>query len=68
MYGHGIGVGKHARAMSKLPSRKDLSKIMKFRAFAALVPLCEQKVGKAGGDAGVRVNWRDRDTDIAYSG
>jgi len=68
VYGHWIGVGKHARAMSKLPSRKDLSKIMKFRAFAALVPLCEQKVGKAGGDAGVRVNWRDRDTDIAYSG
>ncbi len=68
VYGHWIGLGKHARATSKLPSKKDLSKIMKFRAFAALIPLCEQKVGKGGGDASVRVNWRDRDTDITYSG
>ena len=29
-------------------ARKDLARLMKFRAFAALVPLCSQKVGQGG--------------------
>jgi len=69
-YGDSIGVGKHARATSVLSS-KDLSKIMKFRAFAAKVPLCtqkqvaaESKATKGGG------SWRSakRDSDVVYSG
>lgn len=66
VFGQWIGVGKHARAHSKLPSRKDLAKILKFRGFAASVPLCAQKVGST--DTMTRVSWRDRDTDITYSG
>ena len=56
-YGDMIGVGKYTTAKTSLPPRKDLAKIMKFHAFAALVPLCAQKGG-----------WRDKDTDITYSG
>ena len=67
-------------------ARKDLARLMKFRAFAALVPLCSQKVGQgghasssaafgaAGGSTKTKTNqriiakWRDRDSDIVYSG
>ena len=55
---------KEKKEKPTLPSNEDLAKIMKFRAFAALVPLCSQKVAtdmRGGG-------WRDRDTDITYSG
>lgn len=68
-FGDLIGVGKYTKAKTKLPPRKDLAKIMKFRAFAALVPLCSQKVGGApSAPAVTRGGWRDRDTDITYSG
>jgi len=64
-------------ASGNMLARKDLARLMKFRAFAALVPLCSQKVGQgyAGADAPAHVTnkrivakWRDRDSDIVYSG
>jgi len=61
--GDANNVGKdkfNRREKAKLPDQKDLVKILKFRAFAALVPLCSQK-SRGGG-------WRDKDTDIVYSG
>jgi hypothetical protein len=65
-YGQRIGVGNHAKVQSKkLPSRKEMSRILRFRAFAALVPLCEQKNTSSELSRG---GWRDKDTDIAYSG
>lgn len=68
-FGDMMGVGKFTKAKCSLPPRKDLSKIMKFRAFAALVPLCAQKVGTLAVPATTRGGgWRDRDTDITYSG
>lgn len=67
VFGQRIGVGIHTKTQAKPPSRKDLAQILRFRAFAALVPLCEQKnnntsAGSSGG------GWRNKDTDIAYSG
>ena len=77
---------------SNVLARKDLARVMKFRAFAALVPLCSQKVGQghvagsadssgagaadaSGGTKSQARNqhriiakWRDRDSDIVYSG
>ena len=56
------------RAVSvELPSRKDLAHILKFRAFAALVPLCSQKVDTSTNTT-VGRSWRQRDTDVTYSG
>ena len=66
-FGQRIGVGNHTRTQTKLPSRKDLSRIMLFRAYAALVPLCEQK-NSINALEGSSRGWRDKDTDIAYSG
>mmetsp|Transcript_5049 Transcript_5049/g.9175 ORF Transcript_5049/g.9175 Transcript_5049/m.9175 type:complete len:192 (+) Transcript_5049:1801-2376(+) len=64
-----LGVGKFTKAKTKLPSRKDLAQIMKFRAFAALVPLCAQKVGSSSTFTLTRDGgWRNKDTDITYSG
>mmetsp|Transcript_7385 Transcript_7385/g.16744 ORF Transcript_7385/g.16744 Transcript_7385/m.16744 type:complete len:1271 (-) Transcript_7385:1309-5121(-) len=67
-FGDLMGVGKYITPQTKLPSRKDLAKIMKFRAFAALVPLCAQRVGTSSTPALTRGGWRDKDTDITYSG
>jgi len=58
----GLGVNKKA-IVDMLPSRKDLVKILRFRAFVALTPLCSQKLASSSKDS-----WRDRDTDITYSG
>ncbi|KAL7454882.1 hypothetical protein ACHAWC_006469 [Mediolabrus comicus] len=70
-YGEQIGVGKYTKA-KYTPSPKDLSRIMKFRAFAANVPLCSQKqvaaASRATGEAGGNY-WRSgKDSDIKYSG
>ena len=69
-FGEAVGVGFQSKPRVEGPPRKDLSMIMKFRAFAALDPLCSQKVVTGGsGSAGVAGrNWRQRDTDITYSG
>ena len=68
IYGQQIGVGVHAQQNTKTPSKKELGKICKFRAFAALVPLCNQKthLQKLEGVSGR--NWRQRDTDVTFSG
>ena len=42
-------------------SKKRLCQYFNFRNFCALVPLCHQKVDGKG-------TWRDRDSDIVYSG
>lgn len=69
-YGHRIGVGKvkASNDMSTLPKRKHLSDIIKFRAFAALSPLCSQKVAWRNPTSENVLRWRERDTDITYSG
>jgi len=58
-FGTALGVGVHSRPNCDLPSRKDLCRILQFRAFCALQPLCSQRVGRS---------WRERDTDVDYSG
>ena len=70
-YGDSIGVGKHARAHN-LSSPSDLSKMLKFRAFAAKVPLCTQKQAVVSQSKATRGggNWRaaKMDSDVVYSG
>lgn len=73
MYGHAMGVGMAAKPGNDASiSRKDLRRLLRFRAFAALIPLCSQKVGGGGGSSNSNKNtgrnWRQRDTDIVYSG
>jgi GR25 family glycosyltransferase involved in LPS biosynthesis len=68
VFGQAMGVGLRASgASAELPSRKDLARIIKFRAFAALVPLCSQKVDTRINTT-VGRSWRQRDTDVTYSG
>ncbi len=71
-YGLRIGVGTAPKAKvlsSELPNRKELCNIMKFRVFAALTPLCSQKVAwKKTSTSQDRAKWRERDTDVTYSG
>ncbi|KAL3938840.1 MAG: hypothetical protein SGBAC_006317 [Bacillariaceae sp.] len=77
LYGHAMGVGmtnnnktsnNHISTEPKTISKKDLRKLLKFRAFCATVPLCSQKVGSGNNIASNGRNWRHRDTDIVYSG
>lgn len=69
IFGQAMGVGARASSVSvELPSRKDLARILKFRAFAALVPLCSQKVDTTSTNTTVGRSWRQRDTDVTYSG
>jgi hypothetical protein len=69
IFGQNMGVGVHARSTGgELPSRVDLARILKFRAFAALTPLCHQKVGATALSSTAGRSWRQRDTDITYSG
>ena len=59
LYGDALGVG--SKPTETYPSRSELTKILKFRAYCASKPLCWQQVGEG--------NWRsNRDTDIEYSG
>ena len=65
----------HAASSSAFPSRRDLSSFLRFRAFAALTPLCSQKVGADVASSGIgnsdghdKSSWRQRDSDITYSG
>jgi len=66
IFGTQVGVGISTNVTAEAPSKKDLATIMKFRAFAAAEPLCSQKIGIPVGFAGSK--WRQRDTDITYSG
>jgi hypothetical protein len=78
IFGAKLGVGMHAKPKnSKLPSHADLGQIMKFRAYCVLQPLCSQKVrlsttAATGGTVVAPTrhgrHWRQRDTDIEYSG
>jgi GR25 family glycosyltransferase involved in LPS biosynthesis len=68
VFGHAMGVGVHSKSVND-PSvaRKDLRRLLHFRAFAAKIPLCNQKVGLSLPSTAKR-SWRQRDTDIEYSG
>jgi len=73
IHGEKIGVGHNMRTNIKkeviLPEPKELTKIMKFRAFAAKTPLCAQKMCWSPSSSGTeKLKWRDKDTDIEYSG
>jgi hypothetical protein len=73
VFGTAMGVGVHASTVSSghFVAKRDLSRILQFRAFCALQPLCSQKVGGRKGKVqeGVGRSWRQqRDTDIVYSG
>lgn len=73
VFGTAMGVGVHAASVSNghFVAKRDLSRILKFRAFCALQPLCSQKVAGRKGkvQGGVGRSWRQqRDTDIVYSG
>lgn len=72
-YGHRIGIGTAPRAKvhaDELPSRKELGTTVKFRVFAALTPLCSQKLAWKSTATMSRdtAKWRERDTDVTYSG
>jgi GR25 family glycosyltransferase involved in LPS biosynthesis len=68
LFGQALGVGIHSKPLNDPPiARKDLRQLLRFRAFAAMVPLCNQKVGISGASSTGR-SWRNRDTDITYSG
>ena len=52
-------------------AHKDLCQILNFRAFCAMQPLCSQRVMMMGSTGTVVTSsrsWRQRDTDIEYSG
>ena len=77
-FGVKLGVGIHAKPKpSDFPSTDDLSRILSFRAYCAMPPLCSQKVrlsttATTGGAVVAPTrsgrHWRQRDTDIEYSG
>ena len=69
VYGTRMGVGAHARAPAEeIPSKRELAKMLKFRAYCSLRPLCSQRVGSAVEAPSTGRTWRQRDTDIEYSG
>ena len=74
-YGHRIGVGSVTKPTidkKLIPSQKDLCAVMKFRVFASLIPLCSQKLkwslSSCSKDQQRGTRWRNRDTDVTYSG
>jgi GR25 family glycosyltransferase involved in LPS biosynthesis len=71
VFGHSLGVGVSSKMhQDTAVSRANLRKILRFRAFAAAIPLCSQKVGNSSKSAFPtgHKSWRQRDTDIVYSG
>ena len=73
VFGQRIGVGNVTKPTidkDLIPSRKDLCMIMKFRAYAAMTPLCSQKLKWSSSSPNEQkgAKWRDRDTDVTYSG
>lgn len=75
-YGRLIGVGTAPKAKvhaQDLAFKRKLGDIVKFRVFAALSPLCSQKLAwkedsSAPDKFGETAKWRQRDTDITFSG
>ena len=73
-FGQALGVGFQGRSQQndETISRRDLREALRFRAFAANVPLCSQKI--MGNTTRVHSankkarSWRQRDTDIVFSG
>mmetsp|Transcript_4540 Transcript_4540/g.5030 ORF Transcript_4540/g.5030 Transcript_4540/m.5030 type:complete len:94 (+) Transcript_4540:1-282(+) len=71
-----VRVQVHLNSMFlNVPSRKVLAQRLKFKCFAALSPLCSQRVGGnsvsssfPSSTATTSASWRNRDTDITYSG
>ena len=77
VFGHALGVGVSSKPpQDPTVSRPNLKKILRFKAFAATIPLCSQRVGGhatadllgMGLSSTGRKSWRQRDTDIVYSG
>ena len=77
VFGHALGVGVSSKPpQDPAVSRPNLKRILRFKAFAAATPLCSQRVGHSSSDLGGmglssstgRKSWRQRDTDIVYSG
>ena len=68
--GFEIGVGLAASKARKTNlTRKELISVLKFRCFAALSPLCSQSIGDGElNSEGIKQSWRNRDSDIVYSG
>ena len=65
-----LGIGTQPLATRDFPASSELCRIMQFRAFCALNPLCSQKVGAAAVPSTgslIRRNWHVRDTDIEFS-
>ena len=78
-FGHRVGVGDAPQRgvdyVRPTLSLKEIRMCVKFRAYCASVPLCDQKVRTAtamGASASRQEkpiqNWRLRDSDIVYSG
>jgi hypothetical protein len=66
VYGEAVGVGIQSKPISDPVATEDIARVLKFRAFCAMTPLCSQRVGTATASTGRA--WRQRDTDIQYSG
>ena len=80
-FGTRLGVGIHSKlppsSAHNMPSLHDLGQILQFRAYCSRRPLCHQKVrvsttaltgGSIVATKNGRRQWRQRDTDIEYSG
>ncbi len=78
-FGHRVGVGdapqKGVDYVRPTLSLKEMKMCIKFRAYCAGVPLCDQKVrtttatgASANRQEKPTQNWRLRDSDITYSG
>lgn len=65
--GTALCVGSQSKPLTDTVSHKDLHQMIRFRAFCARLPLCSQRVA-APGSATLGRSWRQRDTDIVYSG
>eukprot|EP00549_Striatella_unipunctata_P015236 CAMPEP_0118701920 /NCGR_PEP_ID=MMETSP0800-20121206/17560_1 /TAXON_ID=210618 ORGANISM="Striatella unipunctata, Strain CCMP2910" /NCGR_SAMPLE_ID=MMETSP0800 /ASSEMBLY_ACC=CAM_ASM_000638 /LENGTH=397 /DNA_ID=CAMNT_0006602977 /DNA_START=90 /DNA_END=1283 /DNA_ORIENTATION=- len=62
VYGEGLGVGIKTSSSCTFLPRRALVKVLKFRAYCAKSPLVSQEMWSQ------RTNWRERDSDIEYSG
>jgi GR25 family glycosyltransferase involved in LPS biosynthesis len=75
VFGEHVGVGIQSKPIADPVAKKDMARILSFRAFCALEPLCSQRVGTVTAAAASVTGrglagraWRQRDTDVQYSG